>query len=47
MRPVDRCGQQDAQGDWPKHPLFGPLSGEEWGALSWKHLDYHLRQFGV
>jgi len=29
------------------HPTFGPLSAEEWGQLTWKHLDYHLRQFGA
>jgi hypothetical protein len=29
------------------HPLFGPLSPEEWGTLGYKHLDHHLRQFGV
>ena len=29
------------------HPTFGPLSPQEWGRLSWKHLDHHLVQFGV
>lgn len=29
------------------HPFFGKMSGEEWGVLNWKHLDHHLRQFGV
>lgn len=29
------------------HPAFGPLSPEEWGRLSWKHIDHHLVQFGV
>lgn len=29
------------------HPFFGPLSVEQWQALQWKHLDHHLRQFGV
>ncbi|HEX9080780.1 MAG TPA: DUF1569 domain-containing protein [Holophagaceae bacterium] len=29
------------------HPFFGPLSGEEWGRLMYKHLDHHLRQFGM
>ncbi len=29
------------------HPFFGKLSGEEWGALMFKHLDHHLRQFGA
>ncbi len=29
------------------HVFFGKLSGEEWGVLTFKHLDHHLRQFGV
>lgn len=26
---------------------FGKLSALEWNQLFWKHLDHHLRQFGV
>ncbi|MGI4874014.1 MAG: DUF1569 domain-containing protein [Janthinobacterium lividum] len=29
------------------HPLFGYLSAQEFGEITWKHLDHHLRQFGV
>ncbi|HUS03789.1 MAG TPA: DUF1569 domain-containing protein [Chitinophagaceae bacterium] len=29
------------------HPFFGKLSADEWNILHWKHLDHHLRQFGV
>ncbi len=29
------------------HPLFGSLSPAEWAVLMYKHLDHHLRQFGV
>jgi Protein of unknown function (DUF1569) len=29
------------------HSFFGPLTPEEWAALMYKHLDHHLRQFGV
>jgi hypothetical protein len=29
------------------HPYFGQLSTEQWGLTSWKHVDHHLRQFGV
>ena len=29
------------------HPFFGPLTAAEWDLLQWKHLDHHLRQFGV
>ena len=29
------------------HPFFGPLTVDEWSTLQYKHLDHHLRQFGV
>lgn len=29
------------------HPFFGKMTADEWGILSWKHLDHHLLQFGV
>lgn len=29
------------------HPFFGHLTPEEWAVLMYKHLDHHLRQFGV
>ena len=31
----------------PTHPAFGRLSGKQWGVLIYKHMDHHLRQFGV
>jgi hypothetical protein len=29
------------------HSFFGRLTPEEWGILTYKHLDHHLRQFGA
>jgi hypothetical protein len=29
------------------HPFFGALTPEAWGRGMYKHLDHHLRQFGV
>jgi hypothetical protein len=29
------------------HPFFGPLTGKQWGETQYKHVDHHLRQFGV
>lgn len=29
------------------HPVFGHLTAQEFGEVTWKHLDHHLRQFGV
>jgi len=35
------------QTDWPKHPVFGKFTGEQYGKMNFKHLDHHLTQFGV
>ena len=29
------------------HPAFGNLQADEWGKVTWMHMDHHLRQFGV
>lgn len=29
------------------HGFFGKLSGDQWGICQYKHIDHHLRQFGV
>ena len=29
------------------HSFFGSLTPDEWAILMYKHLDHHLRQFGV
>ena len=31
----------------PAHPFFGRLNPRQWAILMHKHLDHHLRQFGV
>lgn len=31
----------------PTHPAFGTLSAKQWGVLIYRHMDHHLRQFGV
>ncbi len=33
--------------NWNPHPLFGEFTHEQWGKMQYKHLDHHLRQFGV
>ena len=30
-----------------RHPVFGKITKENWSKATWKHLDHHLRQFGV
>jgi len=29
------------------HPYFGDLNSAQWGRTNYKHMDHHLRQFGV
>ena len=45
---LDRLGDAGPAGctTFP-HPFFGRLMPQEWGILMYKHLDHHLRQFGV
>jgi uncharacterized protein DUF1569 len=45
---VDRFASAGPEG-CTKHPhtFFGPLTPQEWATLMYKHLDHHLRQFGV
>lgn len=44
---VTRVGTGPRDGMGPKHPLFGPLTYREWGALMHRHVDHHLKQFGA
>ena len=30
-----------------QHPVFGKLTKEQWSKATWKHIDHHLKQFGV
>ncbi|HUG62918.1 MAG TPA: DUF1569 domain-containing protein [Methylomirabilota bacterium] len=45
LKALDEFRAAGAEG--ARHPLFGPLSAEEAGWGAFKHLDHHLRQFGV
>lgn len=45
---IDRFSTQGAAGCTSHpHPFFGPLKPEQWAILMYKHVDHHLRQFGV
>lgn len=44
---LDRIGAGPQEGAGPAHPLFGPMSRREWGAVTYKHVDHHLKQFGA
>lgn len=40
-------GLGEAGTDGKVHRFFGRLSGKQWGETQYKHVDHHLRQFGV
>ena len=44
---LERIGTGLREGMGPDHPLFGPLSRREWGVVTYKHSDHHLKQFGA
>jgi len=44
---IERMGTGPSEGAGPAHPLFGPLTWREWGVVTYKHADHHLKQFGV
>ena len=44
---IERLGTGPSEGSGPAHPLFGPLTWREWGVVTYKHADHHLKQFGV
>jgi hypothetical protein len=44
---LEQIGTGPREGTGPAHPLFGPLTWREWGVVTYKHSDHHLRQFGA
>jgi len=44
---LERIGTGPSEGKGPAHPLFGPMTYREWGVVTYKHADHHLRQFGA
>jgi len=39
--------EQREKEKWDPHPSFGHFTKDQWGKTQYKHLDHHLRQFGV
>jgi len=46
-RVFDGVVAQGPEGDFAPHPLFGKLNSRTWGVLMYRHMDHHLRQFGL
>ncbi len=44
---VDEFTKLNDRETWYPHPSFGAFTKEQWGQMQYKHLDHHLRQFGV
>ncbi len=44
---LNELGEQRNKQGWGEHPGFGHFTDEQWGQMQYKHLDHHLRQFGV
>ena len=44
---MEEVGSVPRSFEWPEHPAFGRMSRRAWGVLGYRHLDHHLRQFGV
>ena len=41
------AAERGSDGRWAPHPAFGDVSGKLYGVFIHKHVDHHLRQFGV
>ena len=44
---INKLGELSIDYKCLSHPFFGKLSAKQWGMLGHKHIDHHLRQFGV
>lgn len=43
---IERFASKEAHELQP-HPIFGRLTTARWTRWGWRHMDHHLRQFGV
>ncbi|HKO45553.1 MAG TPA: DUF1569 domain-containing protein [Pyrinomonadaceae bacterium] len=44
---IERVAAGRSECESRAHPLFGPLTHKEWCAVTYKHTDHHLKQFGA
>ncbi len=44
---LERVASKSKSAEWPIHPFFGKMTGDQYGKLGYKHTDHHLQQFGV
>ncbi len=46
-RTFDLVTARGPRGSFAPHPVFGDLTPRAWGVLMYRHIDHHLRQFGL
>ena len=44
---MDKLGDLSVDQDCMYHPMFGKMSATEWALIAHKHIDHHLKQFGI
>ena len=44
---VEQLTSRAGRGEWPRHPDFGAMSAGDWLRWGYRHIDHHLRQFGL
>lgn len=44
---MHEVNKNQASFEGKEHPFFGKLTMDEYGKITWNHIDYHLGQFGV
>lgn len=47
IKSINKLGTLAVDHDCLNHPFFGKLSAAEWAKIAHKHIDHHLRQFGM
>jgi DinB family protein len=46
-RRVQSFEHVNLQALWPEHPVFGRMTPRAWAVFAYRHMDHHLRQFGI
>jgi uncharacterized protein DUF1569 len=44
---INKLGSLSSGDACEYHPFFGPMTAKQWAVIAHKHIDHHLRQFGV
>lgn len=47
MGSMEKIGTLSPGHECLNHPFFGKMSAKQWATMAHKHIDHHLRQFGV